>query len=228
MKKRLFSFFTLAIALCFLFLPGTADAASSYEWKLNTDTLELQWVNTVTGKPVRSKFMKIDGKTYYFDKNGIAATGWKKIKGNWYYFDSSAAMVTDTWISGHYLRANGRMAVKRWVTDEDGLKVYVGADGTVIQNYKKSRKAKMKTTAKGTRFRQADGTYAKSQWIKWKGFWYYFYSDGYMAKKAFIGRHYVDKNGRMVTSTTKKIGKYRYTFNAAGEIEKKVKVKKTK
>ncbi|MDO5425037.1 MAG: hypothetical protein Q4F41_15040 [Eubacteriales bacterium] len=227
MRKRLLHTCTLLLALAFLFLGSDTAHAATYEWKFDKDTLTLQWVNTATGKPVRSKFVKIKGYVYYFDANGNACTGWTEIKGSTYYFNSSGAMVTETWVNNRYLMKNGKMAKKRWVTDEDGLKVYVGADGVLIPNYKKNVTVGLKKNSKGTRFRQADGTYAKKQWVRWKGYWYYFYSNGYMAKKTFVGNHYVDKNGRMVTNKTVTIGKYKYKFDKDGEIIKKTKVKTT-
>lgn len=224
MHKKLLHLCTLVFAVTFLFLcSGTAEAAT-YEWKFNKDTLQLQWVNTETGRPVRSKFVRIKGYVYYFDKNGFACTGWTEIKGSTYYFDASGAMVTETWVNNRYLMKNGKMAKSRWITDAYGLKAYVGADGVVIPNYKKNVTVGLKKNSKGVRFRQADGTYARKQWVRWKGYWYYFYSNGYMATQAFIGNHYVGRNGRMVTSRTVTVGKYRYTFDKDGEILKKVKV----
>ena len=134
--------------------------------------------------------------------------------------------MTESWVSGvqgkYYLLKNGKMAKKRWVTDSEGIKSYVGADGRQIPNYNKKVKSGMKKTAKGTRFLQADGSYAASQWLCYKGSWYYFYRNGYMAKSSFIGKRYVGRTGKMIVNRTMTIGKYRYTFDKDGEIIKKV------
>ena len=95
-------------------------------------------------------------------------------------------------------------------------------NGVQIPNYNKKVKSGMKKTAKGTRFLQADGSYAASQWLCYKGSWYYFYRNGYMAKSSFIGKRYVGRTGKMIVNRTMTIGKYRYTFDKDGEIIKKV------
>lgn len=59
-------------------------------------------------KYVKSKFLKLGKRTYFFDKNGVMTKGWIKRKGNYYYFN----------------RSNGKMAKNRRV---DG--VYIGKDG---------------------------------------------------------------------------------------------------
>lgn len=39
---------------------------------------------------VKSAWKLIDGYWYWFDENGLAATGWRQIKGVWYYFLTAA------------------------------------------------------------------------------------------------------------------------------------------
>ena len=50
-------------------------------------------------KYVKSKFLKLGKRTYFFDKNGVMTKGWIKRKGNYYYFN----------------RSNGKMAKNRRV-----------------------------------------------------------------------------------------------------------------
>ncbi|EJR90585.1 binary toxin-like calcium binding domain-containing protein, partial [Bacillus cereus] len=45
----------------------------------------------------KNGFESKGGKTYYRDKTGTLATGWKQIDDKWYYFDSNGAMVTESW-----------------------------------------------------------------------------------------------------------------------------------
>lgn len=42
-------------------------------------------------------WVEIDGKWYYYDKNGNVTTGWAKINKKWYYFDKNGVMQTG-WI----------------------------------------------------------------------------------------------------------------------------------
>ncbi len=44
------------------------------------------------GKKAKSTFLTISDKTYYFDKNGVAKTGWMKKNGEYYYFDRSSGV----------------------------------------------------------------------------------------------------------------------------------------
>jgi len=39
-------------------------------------------------------FLKVNGKTYYFDDEGYMLTDWQKINGKWYYFNPSGSMKT--------------------------------------------------------------------------------------------------------------------------------------
>lgn len=220
---------TLALLAAFfcLLIPVKGQAADRYEWVLDKPNARIQYVDTVTGEPLKSQFKKIKGYTYYFDKNGYAATGFTKIDGFYYFFDSTGAMLKSEWRANRYFLKNGRMAVNQIVKDADGIYTYVGADGTPVENYKKSRPAKFIRDSKGIRYRNLDGTYAAKTWQCIKGHWYYFYSNGYMARLKKIGKYYVGLNGRMVTNKWVKIGSYKYYYGADGRLTKKVKIKTT-
>ena len=130
------TFCLLAAAFCLLF-PVKGQAADAYEWVTDTLNARIQYVNTTTGEPLKSQFKKIKGYTYYFDKNGYAATGFTKIDGFYYYFDSTGAMLRSEWRANRYFLSNGRMAVNQYVKDVSG-RVYVGKDGTPVENYSNS------------------------------------------------------------------------------------------
>ena len=134
------------------------------DWEYNAEENTLRY-KTKDGTYLTSVFRKIKGYTYYFNADGTVHTGWLDLKGDRYFFSESGAMLTSQWIGDKYLMKNGKMAKKRWVTDSEGIKSYVGADGRQIPNYNKKVKSGMKKTAKGTRFLQADGSYAASQWL---------------------------------------------------------------
>ena len=68
------------------------------------------------GKMCTAGWNKINGKWYYFDKNGswsTMATGWKKVGNTWYYLKSSGEMTTG-WIQingvWYFLESSGAMA----------------------------------------------------------------------------------------------------------------------
>ena len=142
-----------------------------------------------------------------------------KIDGFYYYFDSTGAMLRSEWRANRYFLSNGRMAVNQYVKDVSG-RVYVGKDGTPVENYSKSRPAKFIKDSKGFRYRNLDGTYSRKTWQCIKGSWYYFYSSGYMARRTKLGRYYVGINGKMVTNKWVKIGNYKYYYGADGRMKK--------
>ncbi len=149
--------------------------------------------------------------TYCFDADGHMLTGWKKLttksaKGTyyWYYFDRNGRMYKNRTKNGHYLQKNGRMLTNNW---HGGI--YYGEDGAAIANYQQDVKSGFKKSKKGTKYKKADGTYAAKEWLcikdsRGKYYWYYFYSSGYMAKKTWVGDHYVDAHGRWLANRTKK------------------------
>lgn len=225
--KRLYpkvTFSLLAVVICLLFsLNG--QAAARYEWVIDKVGARIQYVDTLTGQPLKSQFKKIKGYTYYFDKKGYAATGFTKIDGFYYFFDSNGAMLKSEWRANRYFLKNGRMAVNQFVKDRTGLRTYVGKDGTPVDNYKSSRPAKFIRDSKGIRYRNLDGSFAAKTWQCIKGHWYYFYSNGYMARRIQLGKYYVGLDGRMVTSKWVTLGRYKYYYGADGRLVKKVKIK---
>lgn len=69
------------------------------------------------GQYAKSEWLDIGENEYFFDANGIMATGWKQFtNGAWYYFDTTTgAMVHDKWVTTdqvhyYYLKSNGVMA----------------------------------------------------------------------------------------------------------------------
>ena len=99
---------------------------------------------------------------YYADSSGVLQSGWKWINGAWYYFSTSGVpfMYTGScWIDGSYyvLQNSGALATGGWVK-------YVSWDGSVQWFYT-----------------NADGT-PTIGWKKIGGVWYYFYTNGVMAR----------------------------------------------
>lgn len=62
--------------------------------------------------PITVGWNTIDGKKYYFDKNGAMLTGWQTIDGQRYYFEDDGAMVTGWQTIGgtqYYFNTSGEM-----------------------------------------------------------------------------------------------------------------------
>lgn len=94
-----------------------ADAA----WKADSQG---RWYTTKTNaKGYYIGWKKIGKFTYFFDNSGYAVTGWKYLKTNgkhWFFFDPLGRMITNRWVDGYYLTANGTMAVN---TTVDGVSI---------------------------------------------------------------------------------------------------------
>lgn len=225
-RKR--SFYRLLPALAcslFLLLPITAQGAS-WQW-VETDR-GLQYMDmdsTASDKSViRSEFKTIKGQTYYFDARGYVHTGWLTHKKSVYFFRADGTMVKQAWVGNYYFTKSGKMAVSRWIKDQTGRR-YVGKDGRWIPNYRKNAKARFVTNQKGTRYRYASGGFAKKTWEYIRGNWYYFYSNGYMAKNRKIGPYYVNKKGQMVINGWVRNGKVRIHYGVDGKRDKKIRLK---
>ena len=68
------------------------------------------------GQVVTNAWKSVNGKRYYFDDDGYAATGIEYIDGKYYYFDSDHVMAKNVWVDRRY----------------EGV-IYVTADGTLAE-----------------------------------------------------------------------------------------------
>ena len=96
------------------------------------------WVNSTDGWKycytdgycARSKYVTIDGDTYYFNGDAVMATGWATFDGAWHWMTPSGRMAKGwanaggTW---YYLDASGKM-VTGWVTI-DGTRYHFASSG---------------------------------------------------------------------------------------------------
>ena len=214
----------LACSLC-LILPLKSQAAN-WQW-VQTGT-RLQYMdldNTALDHGMlRSTFQTINGKTYFFDEDGSVHTGWLYLKKGTYFFRSNGTMVKNQWVGNYYFTKSGKMAKNRWIGGKKNGR-YVGGNGRWIPNYSQKKRARFVTNKKGTRYRKADGSFAKKEWLCIRGHWYYFYSNGYMATDRKIGKYYVNKKGQMVINRWVRVGKYRLHYGPDGKVNKKIRVK---
>ena len=97
-----------------------------------------------------------DSRGYWFgDTSGwYAKSEWVMIDFTWYYFDENGYMVTNEWRDGRWLDSTGA--------------------------YQYNHKGEWKSDSNGYWFCDDTGWYAKNQWQKIDGKWYYFLTDGYM------------------------------------------------
>lgn len=60
-----------------------------------------------SGKFPKNSWLRLDGVTYYLDKEGNAVEGWYQIDEKWYYFNEDKVMEVNAWIEDYYVDASG-------------------------------------------------------------------------------------------------------------------------
>lgn len=139
MKKQLIS---IAIALTLITAVFAPVSVSADEWVKTDKGYVYEYDN---GTTAAKGWLKIDGKTYYIQKDGTRKTGWLKTSsGAKYYFDKNGVMYKSKWVkmkSGtkYYFLSNGKAATgvvtidkTEYKFDTDGA--YLGKNNHYILN----------------------------------------------------------------------------------------------
>ena len=157
----------------------------------------------------KSSWIKSGDQWVYADDKGQGVTGWQKISGDWYCFNDESIMLTGWLEDGgewYYLKESGVMA-QGWQTVK-GKYYYFKAGGAMASeeycdgywldksgewNYK--ARASWKSDSKGWYYQDTTGWYAKNQWLKIDGKWYFFKPDGYMAYSEYWNGYWFNADG---------------------------------
>ena len=163
------------------------------------------------GYCARSKYVKIDGNTYYFNGDAVMATGWVTFDAAWHWMTPSGRMATgwtkvgDTW---YYLDPSTGAMTTGWA-NVDGSWYYLNASGAMATGWVKVDGSWYYLNGNGS---MATG------WTAVNGKWYYLTGNGAMA----IGWvndggtwYYLDASGKMVTGWVT-IDGTRYHFAPSG------------
>ena len=110
-----------------------------------------------------------------------AASGWIQSGSTWYYYNAQGQMVKNAWVGNYWLGVDGRMVTNSWV---DNNNYYVGHDGLWVKNA------------------QNPG------WTEKSGAWYYYNTQGQMARNAWVGNYWLGSDGRMATNSWVDNNKY--------------------
>ncbi len=164
---------------------------SSYVRGLKTIDGKLYYFDK-DGYMVTKTWIKQDGKTYYFGKTGAAKKGLCKISGNRYYFNESNAMVAKSWKT------------------IDGKKYYFTKSGKAATGSKK--------IGKNYYYFNKNGVMQKNVWKYVKGYKYYYGKNGKRKNdvESIIGSqdsyYIVVNNGTNVVTVYAKDGDKGYTI----------------
>ena len=131
----------------------------------------------------------VDNNRYYVGANGAwvkdakhpeeKKQGWVKEANVWYYYNTDGTLARNKWAGNYWLGADGRMATNSWV---DNNRYYVGTDGVWVKDAKRSEEKK-----KG--------------WVKESNAWYYYNTDGTLARNKWAGNYWLGADGRMATNS---------------------------
>ena len=144
----------------------------------------------------------VDNGRYYVDANGAwvkgaqkpavaQKQGWVQSGGAWYYY-YQGNVVINAWVGNYWLGADGRMATSSWV---DNGRYYVGSNGEWVRNAQKPEEK-------------------KQGWVKDSNTWYYYNTDGTLARNKWAGNYWLGADGRM--STNSWVDNNRYYVGADG------------
>ena len=118
--------------------------------------------------------------------------GWVQSGNAWYYYNNGS-LVVNKWAGNYWLGADGRMATNSWV---DNNRYYVGTDGAWVKDAKRPEEK-------------------KQGWVKEANTWYYYNTDGTLARNKWAGNYWLGADGRMATNSWVDNGRYYVGSNGA-------------
>ncbi len=162
-----------------------------------------------------AQFLQIGKATYYFDKSGWMAVGWRQIEGKWYYFNSSGARVSGwqkingTW---YVFGKDGVMVTGWW--KEGSITYYLKSSGAMATGWQK--------IAGDWYWFNPSGAMGVG-WLKSGGNWYWL--DSHSGKMmtgwlSFSGTYYYLKSSGAMATGWQMIGSKWFFFESSGAMAK--------
>lgn len=165
-----------------------------------------QWRFYENNKPV-TKWKQIQGKWYYFDKNGnrlsnttfdgyafdndgvMASGGWIKLIDKWYYSNSSGKISQEKW---------EKIGNSWYYFDKNGIML----SNTIFNGYLFSNSGAMATNSwvkinEQWYYAQASGKPTQLKWENIGNTWYFFNAEGAMASNQWKGNYFLKASGAM-------------------------------
>ena len=145
----------------------------------------------------------VDNDRYYVGSNGAwvkdakhseeKKQGWVKESNTWYYYNTDGTLARNKWAGNYWLGADGKMATSAWV---DNGRYYVGSNGVWVKDARRSEEK-------------------KQGWVKESNTWYYYNTDGTLARNKWAGNYWLGADGKMATSAWVDNGRYYVGSNGA-------------
>ena len=145
----------------------------------------------------------VDNNRYYVGANGAwikdakhpeeKKQGWVKEANVWFYYNTDGTLARNKWAGNYWLGADGRMATNSWV---DNNRYYVGTDGAWVKDAKRPEEK-------------------KTGWVKEANAWYYYNTDGSLARNKWAGNYWLGADGKMATNAWVDNGRYYVDVNGA-------------
>ena len=139
-----------------------------------------------------------------------AAQGWVKNGNAWYFYNKNGAPVKNAWAGSYWLGADGKMVTNAWV---DNGRYYVGANGEWVKGAQ-NQTTIAQSQATSTQGQVTVTNVMKQGWVKESNVWFYYNTDGTLARNKWIGNYWLGADGRMVTNAW--IDNNRYYVGANG------------
>ena len=145
----------------------------------------------------------VDNNRYYVGANGAwvkdakrqeeKRQGWVKDSNVWYYYNTDGTLARNKWAGNYWLGADGKMATNSWV---DNNRYYVGTDGAWVKDARHSEEK-------------------KQGWVKESNAWFYYNTDGTLARNKWAGNYWLGADGKMATNSWVDNGRYYVGPNGA-------------
>lgn len=214
--------------------PSTKETAPSTETRSSLPTTSTTTPSTSSDKKEETKAPEVKKNGWVFEENiwrfyeaNKPALNWKKINGKWYYFDKNGIMLDNTIFDGYILTSSGAMVDSGWGKVKDkwyyakpsgkisqqkwekvgGVWYYFDKDGIMLSNtifngYLFSNSGAMAENSwvkhdGKSYYALSSGKAAQQKWEKISGSWYYFNKDASMANNQWQGNYYLKANGVM-------------------------------
>ena len=183
---------------------GWVQSGNNWYYYNNGSLVVNKWIGNywlgADGKMVTSAW--VDNGRYYVDANGAwvkdakrpeeKKQGWVKEANTWYYYNTDGTLARNKWAGNHWLGADGKMVASAWV---DNGRYYVDANGVWVKDAKRPEEK-------------------KQGWVKEANTWYYYNTDGTLARNKWTGNYWLGADGRMVTNSW--VDNNRYYVGANG------------